>query len=566
MTLMDLSAAYNSLSRTLCKTRRELEHEKIVLRRDPLACPSIIVDTCRLMLWDTMFCSFKLPLHAMGYEVMPLSRGPWMLCIPKIREQVRESVREMVLVAQVEILHQSLFYLAGSFNKQKPRNVREVRCISWTAAWHCIGAAKTFRWGLHRVDPKTESYSWSYTDLSVADALAIWILRRQNSGAGRDQRNRGQQSHRATNSGSQQKQGTARGYTYPVCTNVDVDTQESVVVLQSMPDKKPEHHDRRLCAASRTRLLMLQFASCFTMTSVPLDHVLCISTPMKDSARIPWYRDLPLQFNDRIRSVNALPLDMCEFDIILGMDWLSAHHATIDCYSRRVIFGNIHTPEFIYHGSLPGQSMKIISALEAPKLFPNYKTILPEELPGIPLPSRCGFQIYSDASKKGLGCVLMQHGKVIAYASRQLKPYEREFHKKSYRLHLLPSANVSEIDPRFADSFLKGFTERLGNQLKFSTSFHPETERHSELTIQTLETCYVSCALEWNRKLRDTTSVLVEKCLCSYCFDQVVSGFLRAQIMIEVTNEKGRCLPWKSLKKLRQLQEEFMPIRLSQIV
>nr|GEX86947.1 putative reverse transcriptase domain-containing protein [Tanacetum cinerariifolium] len=38
-----------------------------------------------------------------------------------------------------------------------------------------------------------------------------------------------------------------------------------------------------------------------------------------------------------------------------------------------------------------------------------------------------GFQIYSDASKKGLGCVLMQHGKVIAYASRQLKPYEANY-------------------------------------------------------------------------------------------------------------------------------------------
>ncbi|GKE36197.1 putative reverse transcriptase domain-containing protein, partial [Tanacetum coccineum] len=35
-----------------------------------------------------------------------------------------------------------------------------------------------------------------------------------------------------------------------------------------------------------------------------------------------------------------------------------------------------------------------------------------------------GYQIYSDASKKGLGYILMQHGKVIAYASRQLKPYE----------------------------------------------------------------------------------------------------------------------------------------------
>ncbi|GJX83532.1 putative reverse transcriptase domain-containing protein [Tanacetum coccineum] len=41
------------------------------------------------------------------------------------------------------------------------------------------------------------------------------------------------------------------------------------------------------------------------------------------------------------------------------------------------------------------------------------------------LPSgTCGYQICSDASKKSLGCVLMQHGKVIAYASRQLKPYE----------------------------------------------------------------------------------------------------------------------------------------------
>nr|GFC55123.1 hypothetical protein [Tanacetum cinerariifolium] len=45
--------------------------------------------------------------------------------------------------------------------------------------------------------------------------------------------------------------------------------------------------------------------------------------------------------------------------------------------------------------------------------------------PILTLPSGSGgFQIYSDASKKGLGCVLMQHRKVIAYASRQLKPYE----------------------------------------------------------------------------------------------------------------------------------------------
>ena len=38
-----------------------------------------------------------------------------------------------------------------------------------------------------------------------------------------------------------------------------------------------------------------------------------------------------------------------------------------------------------------------------------------------------GLIIYSDASKKGLGCVLIQHGRVVAYASRQLKPYEQNY-------------------------------------------------------------------------------------------------------------------------------------------
>ena len=37
-----------------------------------------------------------------------------------------------------------------------------------------------------------------------------------------------------------------------------------------------------------------------------------------------------------------------------------------------------------------------------------------------------GFVVYSDASHQGLRCVLMQHGKVVVYASRQLKSYERE--------------------------------------------------------------------------------------------------------------------------------------------
>jgi len=38
-----------------------------------------------------------------------------------------------------------------------------------------------------------------------------------------------------------------------------------------------------------------------------------------------------------------------------------------------------------------------------------------------------GFVVYGDTSHQGLGCVLMQNGKVVAYASRQLKPHELNY-------------------------------------------------------------------------------------------------------------------------------------------
>ena len=37
------------------------------------------------------------------------------------------------------------------------------------------------------------------------------------------------------------------------------------------------------------------------------------------------------------------------------------------------------------------------------------------------------YTLYSDASGIGLGCVLMQDGKAVAYASRQLKPHEQNY-------------------------------------------------------------------------------------------------------------------------------------------
>ena len=48
-----------------------------------------------------------------------------------------------------------------------------------------------------------------------------------------------------------------------------------------------------------------------------------------------------------------------------------------------------------------------------------------------------GFVIYYDASGQGLGAVLMQHERVIAYAFRQLKDYQ-----KNYPTHDLELATV----------------------------------------------------------------------------------------------------------------------------
>ena len=48
-----------------------------------------------------------------------------------------------------------------------------------------------------------------------------------------------------------------------------------------------------------------------------------------------------------------------------------------------------------------------------------------------------GYAVYCDASREGLGCVLMQEGKVVAYGSRQLK-----IHEENYPTHDLELAAV----------------------------------------------------------------------------------------------------------------------------
>nr|GEU85785.1 putative reverse transcriptase domain-containing protein [Tanacetum cinerariifolium] len=86
-----------------------------------------------------------------------------------------------------------------------------------------------------------------------------------------------------------------------------------------------------------------------------LNYTLSISTPMRSMVGIDReYQNCPLQFDDKIRSANLFSLDMYDFDIILGMDWLINHRATIVCHTKSVIFGDLDKPEFVYQDSQLG--------------------------------------------------------------------------------------------------------------------------------------------------------------------------------------------------------------------
>ncbi|KAF8050606.1 hypothetical protein N665_1927s0001 [Sinapis alba] len=86
---------------------------------------------------------------------------------------------------------------------------------------------------------------------------------------------------------------------------------------------------------------------------------------------------------------------------------------------------------------LTGKDVKFVWSDECEKCFSALKEML-TNAPILVLPEADQpYMVYTDASITGLGCVLTQHGKVIAYASRQLKK-----HEGNYPTHELEMAAV----------------------------------------------------------------------------------------------------------------------------
>jgi len=78
-----------------------------------------------------------------------------------------------------------------------------------------------------------------------------------------------------------------------------------------------------------------------------------------------------------------------------------------------------------------------------------------------------------------------------------------KYMKEIVRLHGVPVSIVSDRDTRFRSHFWESLQESLGTRLKFSTSYHPQTDGQSERTIQILEDMLRACMIEFKGSWED---------------------------------------------------------------
>ncbi|XP_028103409.1 uncharacterized protein LOC114302569 [Camellia sinensis] len=101
-----------------------------------------------------------------------------------------------------------------------------------------------------------------------------------------------------------------------------------------------------------------------------LSYMLCVSSPLGDSMICTSIHvACELHLGDIRVYANLIPLDMMYFDIVLGMDWLSEHSATINCLTKQVSFHPPGQAESIVQGQEVTSPPYFISAAKACRLI-----------------------------------------------------------------------------------------------------------------------------------------------------------------------------------------------------
>ena len=101
-----------------------------------------------------------------------------------------------------------------------------------------------------------------------------------------------------------------------------------------------------------------------------LDSSLAIVTPVGGLVFIERvYRECVVRVGDKELLIDLLPLDMRDFDVILGMDWLASYHVCLDCFEKEVVFQLPGEPEFKFIGERNVTPTCLISATKCYELL-----------------------------------------------------------------------------------------------------------------------------------------------------------------------------------------------------
>ncbi|GKD41580.1 reverse transcriptase domain-containing protein [Tanacetum coccineum] len=86
---------------------------------------------------------------------------------------------------------------------------------------------------------------------------------------------------------------------------------------------------------------------------------------------------------------------------------------------------------------------------------------------------------------------------------RETNPMEklaRMYLKEVVTRHEIPVSIIWDYDPRFALNFWRSLQKALGTSLDMCTAYHPQTDRQSERTIQTLEDMLRAYVIDFGKR------------------------------------------------------------------
>ena len=116
--------------------------------------------------------------------------------------------------------------------------------------------------------------------------------------------------------------------------------------------------------------ISVPFTERHQIESQPIDGRMVVSVPNGDtmiSERIVPCSKLVIQNKDF--PADLIVLGIHDFDIVLGMDWLSKHRATLDCYKKEVRLVRLEEPSVIFQGIRKEIAPSLINAMTASKML-----------------------------------------------------------------------------------------------------------------------------------------------------------------------------------------------------